>query len=149
MDFPLVKKILDEALNDDENFDEYEIDFFGGEPFLKFDLIREAVYYARTTYPEKMMVFMATTNGTLVHGEIKEWLKTHSEIFVCGLSLDGTKRMHDINRSNSFDKIDVDFFAKTWPNQAMKMTISAETLPLHSEMIFFTNASPKPLPSSL
>ena len=137
MDFPLVKRILDEALNDDENFDEYEIDFFGGEPFLKFDLIRQAVYYARTTYPEKMMVFMATTNGTLVHGEIKEWLRTHSEIFVCGLSLDGTKRMHDMNRSNSFDKIDVDFFAKTWPNQAMKMTVSAETLPYISEGIIF------------
>ena len=136
MDFALVKKILDEALNDDR-FDEYEIDFFGGEPFLRFDLIREGVYYARNTYPEKPMVFMATTNGTLVHGEIKEWLERNSEIFVCGLSLDGTKRMHDMNRSNSFDKIDVDFFAKTWPKQAMKMTISAESLPYLSEGIIY------------
>ena len=136
MDLDLVKRILDEALNDDR-FDEYEIDFFGGEPFLKFDLIREGVYYARNTYPEKPMVFMATTNGTLVHGEIKEWLRENSEIFVCGLSLDGTKRMHDMNRSSSFDKIDIDFFAKTWPKQAMKMTVSAESLPYLSEGIIF------------
>ena len=137
MDFDLVKKILDEALNDDERFDEYEIDFFGGEPFLKFDLIRQGFEYARNTYPEKMMVFMATTNGTMVHGEIKKWLSEHSEVFVCGLSLDGTKRMHDLNRSNSFDKIDVEFFARTWPKQAMKMTVSAETLPYLSEGIIY------------
>lgn len=137
MDFPLVKRILDEALNDDERFDEYEIDFFGGEPFLKFDLIRESVYYARTTYPDKKMVFMATTNGTLVRGEIKQWLQERSDIFVCGLSLDGSKRMHDINRSGSFDKIDVDFFAKTWPKQAFKMTVSAETLPYLAEGIIY------------
>ena len=134
MDVDLVKRILDESLNDDR-FDEYEIDFFGGEPFLRFDLIREGVYYARNTYPEKPMVFMATTNGTLVHGEIKEWLSSHAEIFVCGLSLDGTKRMHDMNRSNSFDLIDVDFFARTWPKQAMKMTVSAESLPYLAEGI--------------
>ena len=137
MDFPLVKSILDEALDDDARFDEYEIDFFGGEPFLKFDLIKETIAYVAKTYPQKQLVFMATTNGTLVHGEIKEWLQKHSDIFVCALSLDGTKRMQDINRCGSFDSIDVDFFAKTWPRQPMKMTVSAETLPYLSEGIIF------------
>lgn len=137
MDLELIKRILDEALDDDVRFDEYEIDFFGGEPLLKFDLIKQTIAYVRETYPQKKLVFMATTNGTLVHGEVKEWLKAHSDIFVCALSLDGTKRMQDINRCNSFDKIDVDFFAKTWPKQPMKMTVSAETLPYLSEGIVY------------
>ncbi len=131
-----VKMILDEALCDDR-FDEYEIDFFGGEPFLRFDLIKGGFEYARNRYPEKPMAFMATTNGTLVHGEIKQWLKEHSDVFWCGLSLDGTKRMHDMNRSGSFDRIDIKFFADTWPKQAMKMTVSAESLPYLAEGIIF------------
>lgn len=128
--------ILDRELNDDR-FDEYEIDFFGGEPLLEFDLIQYVVRYVANVYPDKLLVFMVTTNGTLVHGEIKEWLRRHADIMVCALSLDGTKRMHDINRCNSFDAIDVDFFAQTWPKQEMKMTVSAETLPFLSEGVIF------------
>lgn len=37
--------------------------------------------------------------------------------------------MHNINRSNSYDDIDLDFFLKMYPNQDVKMTISKETLP--------------------
>ena len=71
MDIDTIKKILDEALND-ERFNEYEIDFFGGEPFLEFELMKETMKYVYDTYPNKLMLFTATTNGTLVHGEIQE-----------------------------------------------------------------------------
>ena len=136
MSFETAKQILDVALNDDR-FEEYEVDFFGGEPFLKFDLIKAIVTYVSQTYPQKLLLFTATTNGTLVHGEIKEWLIQHSKIFVCALSLDGTKRMHNINRCHSFDDIDIDFFAEVWPWQEMKMTVSAQTLPYLEEGIIF------------
>lgn len=136
MDMPMIKRILDDMLNDDK-FDEFEIDLFGGEPFLEFDLIKQTFDYVKDTYPTKPLVFCATTNGTLVHGEIQEWLKKRAEVFVCALSLDGTKRMHDINRCNSFDSIDIDFFAKTWPKQPMKMTVSAESLKYLAEGIIF------------
>lgn len=43
--------------------------------------------------------------------------------------------MHNLNRSNSYNDIDVDFFRKTWPTQAIKMTISAETLPMLADGI--------------
>ncbi len=136
MSFETAREIIDRDLND-ENYEEYEIDFFGGEPFLEFELLKKVFEYTITTYPKKLLLFTATTNGTLVHGEIQEWLKAHSKMLWCGLSLDGSKRMHDINRCNSFDKIDIEFFHKTWPEQEMKMTVSQETLPYLSEGIIF------------
>ena len=80
----------------------------------------------------------ATTNGTLIHNEIQDWLKTHKR-FICGLSLDGNKYMQDTNRSNSFDMLDLDFFLNTYPNQAVKMTISQETLPFLYEGVVFAH----------
>ena len=136
MNFDIVKEILDRDLND-SNFDEYEIDFFGGEPFLEFELIKQTFEYVAKTYPNKLLLFTATTNGTLVHDEIQEWLKQHKNIFKVALSLDGTKRMHDINRCSSFDRIDLNFFKEVYPEQMMKMTVSAETLPYLSEGIIF------------
>lgn len=132
----VIKPILDKELVD-PRYDEFEIDFFGGEPFLEFDLIRETFEYVMKNYTGTMLIFCITTNGTLVKGEIKEWLTEHKKWVVCALSLDGNKKMHDINRCNSFDDIDVDFFAETWPKQPMKMTVSVDTLPYLSEGIIF------------
>lgn len=104
------------------------IDFHGGEPFLIFDKIRRICDWAwNQSFPQNYM-FYATTNGTLIHGEIKEWLLNNKCRFNLNLSLDGTRKMHNANRSNSFDLIDVDFFAENWPTQEVKMTVSPYTL---------------------
>jgi radical SAM protein with 4Fe4S-binding SPASM domain len=115
-----------------------EIDFHGGEPFLKFDLMREtAEYFWKKYNPENKYVFFASTNGTLLTEDIKKWLFDHKERFWCGLSFDGTKTMQNKNRSNSADAIDLDFFARAWPEQGIKMTISRETLPDIAEGVIF------------
>lgn len=44
------------------------------------------------------------------------------------MSLDGTREMHNRNRSNSYDKIDINFFKDNWPEQGVKMTPSPGTL---------------------
>jgi sulfatase maturation enzyme AslB (radical SAM superfamily) len=44
------------------------------------------------------------------------------------LSIDCEKETHDHNRSNSFDKIDIDFFLRNWPEQGIKMTLSEYSL---------------------
>ncbi len=104
------------------------VNFHGGEPFISFDKIRELCEWAwAQNFPERFTMF-ATSNGTLIHGEIKEWLYENRHRFIVGLSLDGTREMHNINRSNSFDKIDLDFFVKTWPKQSVKMTVSPHTI---------------------
>lgn len=104
------------------------INFHGGEPFLQYEKIKELCEWAwEQHFPEKFS-FFATSNGTLIHGDIQDWLFDHRHQFVVGLSLDGTRDMHNINRSNSFDLIDLNFFLKTWPKQGVKMTISPKTI---------------------
>ena len=128
MVFSLAKEILDKEL-DDDRFEDFLVDFFGGEPLLKFPLIKECVQYVLDNYPNQKICFTMTTNGVLARGEIKDWLYEHRDIFKISLSLDGTPEMHNKNRCNSFSLIDVEFFHNAWPDQPMKMTISPGTLP--------------------
>lgn len=137
MSFETAKKIIDAEFQKNDDSDLY-IELFGGEPFLAFELIKQIYDYVEEKYKNRRWLFFTTTNGTLVHGEIQDWLKSHKHIVV-GLSLDGTKEMHDLNRSNSFDKIDLDFFLKTYPIQHVKMTISQETLPQLAEGVIFAH----------
>ena len=104
------------------------IEFHGGEPFLSFLKIRELCEWAwKQSFPEEYR-FFATTNGTLIHGEIQNWIHQNHDKFVLALSLDGNREMQNLNRSNSYDLIDVVFFAKTWPEQGVKMTISPASI---------------------
>jgi len=134
-------KIIERFLNSSNNdYAEVEIDLFGGEPFLNFPLIKELCEYVWSRSWEKPYLFFATTNGTLVHGEIQEWVFKNKNRFFLGLSLDGTPGMHDINRSKSFSKIDVSFFQTTWPNPSVKMTISKESLPSLAEGVIYLHS---------
>lgn len=132
----LVFKIIENALQNGDAAVEFS--FHGGEPFLKFDLMREtAEYFWKKFNPDNRYVFFATTNGTLLTEDIKKWLSEHKEHFWCGLSFDGTEAMQNKNRSNSAENIDMDFFAKTWPTQEIKMTVSHMTLPDMAEGTIF------------
>lgn len=136
MTFATAKKIIDNEFINCDNYNNFVIDFFGGEPFLEFDLIQQIVEYVRSNSNKKNYRFFATTNGTLIHGEIKQWLLQQVD-FICSLSIDGDKKSHNINRDNSFDLIDIDFFVKKYPQQGIKMTISQETLPyLYRDVLF-------------
>lgn len=137
MSFGLAKNILDRELATCS--DKIYIELFGGEPFLEFDLIKNIYSYLEEEWHDKNWIMFATTNGTLIHNDVQEWLKLNKR-FVCGLSLDGNKFMQDVNRSHSFDDIDIDFFIKTYPSQAVKMTISQETLPFLSEGVVFIHS---------
>jgi radical SAM protein with 4Fe4S-binding SPASM domain len=110
-----------------------EFDLFGGEPFLEFETIKQIVKDVREKGVTHPYIFFAITNGTLVHGEIKEWLIENRDIFVCGLSYDGTDLMQNINRSNSASRIDLGFFRNHYKNQPIKMTVSKESLPYLAE----------------
>ena len=137
MSFDIAKTIIDsETSQQDDSMIIFEL--FGGEPFLEFNLIKEIYGYIETKNLKNWLMF-ATTNGTLIHNEIQAWLIKHKKHFVCGLSLDGTAEMHNINRSNSFEKIDLDFFYKHYPNQHVKMTISPQTLPNLFEGVVFVH----------
>ena len=137
MSWEVAKEILDKELNEDDYSKAINFELFGGEPFLEFELIKKIVDYLKSNKARKPFRLFVTTNGTLVHGEVQDWLKRNRCIIECGLSLDGTKEMHDINRDNSFDQIDLPFFIKTYPQQPVKMTISKESLPFLCEGVKF------------
>jgi len=123
----IAKQIITEYLNK-EDIDEVIIELFGGEPFLEFQKIKEICEWVWKQNWKNKYLFFTTTNGTLVHSEIKEWLRTNKDRFWVSLSLDGERKSHNINRSNSFDLIDLSFFKECWPTQTVKMTISHETV---------------------
>lgn len=140
MSFDIAKNIVDKELKNTNNYKEITIEFIGGEAFLNFTLIKEIYEYIENNYSIEKILFFCTTNGTLIHGEIKNWLYKNRKNFFCSLSLDGTKEMHDINRPfkgnrkiGSFDKIDLNFFKRNWPNQTVKMTVSEATLSKFAE----------------
>ncbi len=118
------------------------IEFFGGEALLEFALLKRIYEYVKVQYSSCHIRFAFTTNGTLMHGNVRQWFWEHREDFACTLSLDGTEAMHNRNRrtkggEGSFNAIDVDFFRKTWPDCTAKMTVSPETLPDLAEGIMY------------
>lgn len=133
MSYDTAKEIIDEFIQSTD-YTEYVIDFFGGEPFLEFELIKNIHNYVITTYPKLLNSFIITTNGTLVHGEIKQWLLENDDV-LCTLSLDGNRDSHNINRCNSYDDIDINFFLDKYHDVEIKMTISPQTLRNMSESV--------------
>ena len=72
-----------------------EVDFFGGEPLMNFDVVKEIVAYARSIERQynKNFRFTLTTNGVLVDDEVIEWANRECHNVV--LSLDGREEVHD------------------------------------------------------
>lgn len=119
---------IDIMMTDSEVFAGYEVSFMGGEPFLRADLIRDIIDYACRKYGENTIHFSVVTNGTLVHGNVKDWIFNNQDKIDVTLSIDGNRETHNAQRSNSFDKIDIDFFASL-KNPVANMVITPESLP--------------------
>lgn len=117
-----------------------KIKIHGGEPFIVFSKIKDLCERLWNTEFKEQYHIHLTTNGTLVHGKIQDWVYDNRDSISLKLSLDGNKQSNDINRPNSYDKIDIPFFLKCWPDMRVNMTISPQTLPyLSSNVIFLHN----------
>jgi len=128
MSLDVAKAAVEHEFKNSDLFDELEFDLFGGEPTLCKAVIQELVEWTEARDFCKPYLFFIETNGTLVHGEFQEWLVRHKRHVYAGLSLDGTPTTHNRNRSNSYDKIDIPFFATNYPNQSVRMTVFSETI---------------------
>jgi sulfatase maturation enzyme AslB (radical SAM superfamily) len=137
MSLDLAKKIVSEQLDADNDLEWIEFDFFGGEPMLAFDLIRDLVDWVHSRQWKKRHLFFIGTNGTILTEEMKDWLTKYKQCVWASISLDGNKIAHDLNRSNSYDSVrrNLRFFVDTWPLQPVKMTISAETIPYVADSV--------------
>jgi uncharacterized protein len=122
---------------DEDDYEHVIIEFFGGEPLLAFEFIRDVVDWVHSRSWEKEYRFQIGTNGTILNDEIKEWLYKNREYVNIALSLDGTKKSHDLSRSNSYDMVykNIPFFRKHWFHQPAKMTICADTIPYTAESV--------------
>lgn len=129
MSFEVAQKVLNWIFKNSPKGTKYiEIGLIGGEPLLEFDLLKEMVTYTKYLNPDIPYLYYATTNGTLLTDDMKLWFTRNKQFFRLGLSLDGDRDTHNYNRSNSFDKIDIDFFRNTWNGQSIKMTLSDYSL---------------------
>ena len=81
-----------------------EVDFFGGEPLLNFQVIKDIVAYGRSLEEKhhKQFRFTLTTNGILLDKEIMEFVNQEMENVV--LSIDGRKEVHDAMRPTPADE---------------------------------------------
>ena len=87
-----------------------EVDFFGGEPLMNFDVVKELVRYGREleTRHDKKFRFTLTTNGILLNDEVMEFANREMNNVV--LSIDGRKEVNDRmrpfrNGAGSYDNI--------------------------------------------
>lgn len=71
------------------------VGFYGGEPLLNFELLRQIVHYCKSRI-KKPLLFTLTTNGTLLDGEIIKFLRDNC--FSLLVSMDGPQAVHDKHR---------------------------------------------------
>lgn len=123
------KQIIDREFSEIDEKTVAQIEFFGGEPFLNFDLIKRVVEYIDKKYPSRA-VFNTTTNGTVLNDEIKKWVTQNRHRFFVAVSVDGTERMHNLNRilkeskEGTYNLIDFDFFLNNYRPAKVKMTVA-------------------------
>ena len=138
MSFDVAKMVINQVAKQfDTTITHVEFLLFGGEPLLRFSLVQRIVQYLQASDLFLHYNVFAPTNGTILTDKMKAWLTQNKERFVLGLSLDGTKKTQDINRSNSFDRIDLGFFKNTWPAQNVKMTVSRESISNYANDVIF------------
>lgn len=98
MSFEVGKKALDFLIDNSGNRRNLEVDFFGGEPLMNWEVVKQLVKYGRSKEKEynKNFRFTLTTNGVLLNDEIIEFLNEEMSNVV--LSLDGRKEVNDAMR---------------------------------------------------
>ncbi len=106
----IAKKAIDFVIKRSQNRRNIEIDFFGGEPLMAFDTVKETVKYAKeqAEIHGKTFRFTLTTNGVGLNDEITEYI--NSEMSNIVLSLDGRREVNDrmrktVNGQGSYDII--------------------------------------------
>ena len=110
MSFEVGKRALDFLVENSGSRKNLEVDFFGGEPLMNFEVVKQIVAYARSIEKEKgkNFRFTLTTNGLLVDDDVIEFCNKEMSNVV--LSLDGRKEVHDRYRvdyagNGSWEKI--------------------------------------------
>ena len=110
MPFEVGKRAIDFLIENSGDRYHLEVDFFGGEPLMNFDVVKQIVAYARSIEKQhgKLFRFTLTTNGMLIDDDVIDFANKEMDNVV--LSLDGRKEVNDhfrktIGGVGSFDII--------------------------------------------
>ena len=110
MSFETGKKALDFLLENSGDRENLELDFFGGEPLMNFDVVKQLVEYGRSREKEygKKFRFTITTNGMLLDEDKMDFINKEMSNVV--MSVDGRKEVNDrmrkrVDGTGTYDKI--------------------------------------------
>ncbi|SHH14161.1 thioether cross-link-forming SCIFF peptide maturase [Tepidibacter thalassicus] len=149
MSYEVGKKALDFLIENSGNRRNLEVDFFGGEPLMNWDVVKKLVEYGneRAKEKNKNFRFTITTNGVLLDDEKIEYINKNMHNVV--LSLDGRKKVHDdmrptLNNKGSYDLI-VPKFKKLVENRSkdkyyyVRGTFTRENLDFSKDVLHFAD----------
>ncbi|MBP0979563.1 MAG: thioether cross-link-forming SCIFF peptide maturase [Oscillospiraceae bacterium] len=148
MSLEVGKKAIDFLIKNSEARKNLEIDFFGGEPLMNFDVVKEIVKYAREQEKiyDKNFRFTITTNGVLLDDNKIDFINKEMSNVV--LSLDGRKEINDkmrktCNGAGSYDII-VDKFKnlakkRNYENYYIRGTFTKNNLDFLEDIVHFSD----------
>lgn len=152
MSFEVAKLAIDYILNHEEDFREKSViwEFIGGEPFLEIELIDKICDYLKIEMYRlnhhwfDSYRFSFSTNGINYHEpEVQEFIQKNINHLSIGITIDGTKKKHDLNRiykkngRGSYEDVlkNIPLWLKEFPNSGTKVTISSTDIPYIKESV--------------
>ena len=164
MTWDIAKRSIDYILGNEKEFKERSVvwDFIGGEPFLEIDLIDKICDYLKTEMFRtghhwfNSYRFSFSTNGINYHTEkVQNFIKKNLNHLSIGITIDGTKRKHDLNRiwksteteQESLPEIEgergsyndvvknIPLWLEQFPGAGTKVTISSADIPYIKESV--------------
>lgn len=160
MTWDVAKNAIDYILTNENEFREDSViwDFIGGEPFLEIELIDKICDYLKTEMYRlnhhwfNSYRFSFSTNGINYQDDkVQAFIKKNISHLSIGITIDGTKQKHDLNRiwkktkkgqsdeeeKGSYDDVvkNIPLWLKQFPNAATKVTISSSDIPYVKESV--------------
>lgn len=154
LSYKVAKQVIDYILQQEKEMKEESVvwDFIGGEPFLEIELIDKMCDYLKVKMYKlnhhwfNSFRFSFSTNGINYDSEkVQQFIKKNKEHLSIGITIDGTKRKHDLNRiwkgegeeKGSYDDVvrNIPLWLKQFPNGGTKVTISSADIPYIKESV--------------
>lgn len=151
MDFEIARKAIDYILSERNIFNDPSViwEFIGGEPFLEIELMDKICDYIKLKMFEEDHPWFnsyrisISTNGILYDSEkVQNFINKNIRHISMGISIDGTKRKHDmqrvyVNGRGSYEDVvkNIPLWLKQFPDGATKVTISSDDIPYIKESV--------------
>lgn len=164
MTWEVARQAIDYVLNHEDEFREKNViwDFIGGEPFLEIELIDKICDYLKTEMFRRdhhwfnSYRFSFSTNGINYHTDkVQHFIEKNRNHLSIGITIDGTKRKHDLNRiwktpemqrgiqpkpedeKGSYDDVikNIPLWLSQFPDAATKVTVSTADIPYIKESV--------------